>query len=82
MSRSPLQDFIALLPAYLRDETDANLVALAIEAQEQDARNMLDNDELLPILRATIEAQANAYGVAARETREFAKRLATTREQQ
>lgn len=64
------------LPAYLRSEHDANLIALAIEAEAQHTRDAANAEGLPEVVALTIRAQAQSFQAAADETRDFAKRLA------
>lgn len=77
MTRNEARIAVRLLPSYLRDLTDAGLVALALEAQAQVTNEAAQGDHISPVVRAGIEAQVAVYNRAAAETREFAKSLAT-----
>jgi hypothetical protein len=67
---------VADLPAYFRSEHDANLIALAIEAEAQHTRDAANAPDLPEVVALTIRAQAQSFQTAADETRDFAKRLA------
>jgi hypothetical protein len=67
---------VADLPAYFRSEHDANLIALAIEAEAQHTRDAANAEGLPEVVALTIRAQAQSFQTAADETRDFAKRLA------
>jgi hypothetical protein len=77
MSRTkPVTVPVAELPAYLRSEHDANLIALAIEAEAVKTREAASAEDLPEVVALTIRAQAQSFHTAADETRDFAKRLA------
>jgi hypothetical protein len=56
--------------------TDANLIALAIEAEAQHTLDAANAEGLPEVVALTIRAQAQSFQTAADETRDFAKRLA------
>lgn len=77
MSRTkPVTVLVSELPAYLRSEHDANLIALAIEAEAAKTREAANAEALPEVVALTIRAQAQSFQAAADETRDFAKRLA------
>lgn len=81
MSRQkPEAVLVSELPAFLRSgEHDANLIALAIEAEAQHTRDAANAEGLPEVVALTIRAQAQSFQAAADETRDFAVRLAQGR---
>jgi hypothetical protein len=76
MSRSPLQDFIATLPAFLRDVRDAEPIALALAEQAKATHEHADRlAEFTPLVESAVRTQADKLNEAAHDVREFAKRL-------
>lgn len=77
MSRTkPVTVLVSDLPAYFRSEHDANLIALAIEAEAAKTHDAANAEALPEVVALTIRAQAQSFQAAADETRDFAKRLA------
>jgi hypothetical protein len=80
MSRTkPVTVPVVDLPAYFRSEHDANLIALAIEAEAQHTRDAANAPDLPEVVALTIRAQADAFQTAADETRIAAKWIAQGR---
>ena len=77
MSRTkPVTVLVSELPAYLRSEHGANLIALAIEAEAAKTREAANDPNLPEVVALTIRAQADAFQAAADETRITAKWIA------
>lgn len=75
----PVTVLASELPAYFRSEHDANLIALAIEAEAAKTRDAANAEALPEVVALTIRAQADAFQAAADETRIAAKWIALGR---